>query len=469
MTRRALRFAAAPALAPVAAVVLLVASCSGPSTGRPPDVLLISLDTLRADRLDARRDDGSPEMPNLVALERESIRFTNCVAPMAFTLPSHMTMMTGMSPESHAVVDEGSRLAPSVPVLAELLQRHGYRTFGLYSSPWLKPDFGFGRGFDDYQEVPYGLTCADRIDARVEAEIAAARSDSRPLFLFAHFFDAHSDFDADGNRLSYYSPPEYRSDLGNVDAALCDAKDRCATANLLFADREHRAVPADQIRIHFELYRRGVRYLDAELGRLFETLRRTGFWSRAVVIVVSDHGEEFREHGKFIHSQVYPEDLRVPLLVRLPQGRDGGRVDDRLVGLEDLAPTLLARLRIPAPATVQGRDLLTAASGSPADAIEVGEDKLVRTRYSLRTPGELLIWDFADRSLRLYDRLHDPGATHDIAAERPEAARLLRRRLFAELRRLRAERVAAPGASPGSPDVFEAHERAVLKSLGYLQ
>jgi arylsulfatase A-like enzyme len=454
-------------LATAALVTVLAAACSGPRTGRPPNVLLISLDTLRADRLDARRDDGSPEMPHLVGLEPESIRFTSCFAPMAFTLPSHMTMMTGLAPETHYVVTEKSRLAPKVPVLAELLRAHGYHTVGLFSSLWLKPEFGFGRGFDVYEEIPDGLTYADRVAARVEAEVAKAASDPRPLFLFAHFFDAHSDFGAEGNRLSYWSPPEYRRDLGPVDAAMCDAENRCATANLLYADREHREMPADQIRLHFELYRRGVRYLDDELGKLFDSLRRSGFWSDALVVVVADHGEEFREHGTFIHSQVYPEDLAVPLLVRLPGGRDGGRVDRRLIGLEDLAPTLLARLGITAPPTMQGRDLL--APGAPADPVELGQDKLVRTRYSLRTPGELLVWDFADRSLHLYDRRADPGATRDLAAERPEVARALRGRLFAELGRLRAERPELAGERGSSPEVFGEREREVLKSLGYLQ
>ncbi len=447
----------------------LAVACSSPPSGRPPDILLISLDTLRADRIDARREDGSPEMPNLVALEKEAVRFSSCFAPMAFTLPSHMTMMTGLHPETHYVVTEKSRLAPGVPLLAELLREHGYRTVGFFSSPWLKPEFGFGRGFDVYQQIPDGLTYADRVAAQVEAEVGKARSDPRPLFLFAHFFDAHSDFEADGNELSYYSPPEYRRDLGPVDAAMCDAENRCATANLLFADREHREVPADQIRIHFELYRRGVRYLDAELGKLFDALRRSGFWSRALVVVVADHGEEFREHGTFIHSQVYREDLEVPLLVRLPEGRDGGRVDGRLVGLQDLAPTLLARLGIAAPKTMQGRDLLAAPSVAPPDAIEVGQDKLVRTRYSLRTPRELLVWDFADRSLHLYDRLHDPGATRDLATERPEEARSLRRRLFTALARLRARRPELAGEAQGGPEVFGAREREVLRSLGYLQ
>jgi arylsulfatase A-like enzyme len=456
-------------LATTALAAALAVACSGPRPARPPDILLISLDTLRADRLDALRDDGSPEMPSLLALARESIRFTDCFAPMAFTLPSHMTMMTGQHSETHYVVTEKSRLAPGVPVLAELLRQHGYRTLGFFSNSWLKPEFGFGRGFDVYREIPDELTYADRIAARIEAEVAESRKDPRPLFLFAHFYDAHSDFGADGNLLSYYSPPEFRRDLGPVDAAMCDAENRCATANLLFADREHRAVPEDQIRIHFELYRRGVRYLDAELGKLFDALRRTDFWSRALVVVVADHGEEFREHGTFIHSQVYREDLAVPLLVRLPGGRDGGRVDRRLVGLEDLAPTLLARLGIAAPASMQGRDLLAPPPESPRDAVEVAEDKLVRSRYSLRTSSELLVWDFADRSLHLFDRRSDPGARHDLAAERPDAARALRRRLFGELARLRAQRPELAGEPADAPEVFGAREREVLRSLGYLQ
>ena len=454
-------------LATTAVAVALAVACSSPPSGRPPDILLISLDTLRADRIDARREDGSPEMPNLVALEKEAVRFSSCFAPMAFTLPSHMTMMTGLHPETHYVVTEKSRLAPGVPLLAELLREHGYRTVGFFSSPWLKPEFGFGRGFDVYQKIPDGLTYADRVAAQVEAEAGKARSDPRPLFLFAHFFDAHSDFEADGNELSYYSPPEYRRDLGPVDAAMCDAENRCATANLLFADREHREVPADQIRIHFELYRRGVRYLDAELGKLFDALRRSGFWSRALVVVVADHGEAFREHGRFIHSQVYREDLAVPLLVRLPEGRDGGRVDGRLVGLQDLAPTLLAQLGIAAPTTMQGRDLLAPPPAAPPDRSsrpgQAGADALFAA-HDPRAAG------LGFRGPQLAPLRPDArpggdarpgrGATRGGAVAAPAP--------FQRARSAAGE-AARAGGRAASRTVFEAHEREMLRSLGYLQ
>ncbi len=443
-----------------------LAGCQRP-TAPPavrPDVLVVSLDTLRADLLEARRPDGTPEMPRLAAFAAEATRFPNAFAPMAFTLPSHMTLLTGTHPETHFVTTEKDVLSPEIETLAEVFQRAGYATVGLQTSSWLKAGFGFDRGFDVYEEIPMGLAAAGRIVSRVEAELARARSAGRPAFLFAHIFDAHSDFGFEGNRLSYYSEPVYRSDLELSEATLCDAEQRCATDFLLWADREQRAVSGRDRELHFELYRRGARQLDDALGELFDHLAASGFLARGAVVVVSDHGEEFREHGRFLHSQVYAESLRVPLLIRPPGGVSGGRVDPRPVGLEDLAPTLARLAALPPPAAHQGSDLLAPAAPG-THAVRVGQDKLRRTRYGLRADQRLLVWDFADSTTQLYDLAADPGERVDLAAERPQEVAELRSRLVAELRRLRRER---PALRQAAGELFGPRERETLRSLGYL-
>lgn len=429
-----------------------------------PDVLVVSLDTLRADLLDARRPDGTPEMPRLAAFAAGAVRFPNAFAPMAFTLPSHMTLLTGAHPETHFVTTEKDVLSPEIETLAEVFRQAGYATAGLQTSSWLKAGFGFDRGFELYEEIPMGLAAAGRIIDRVEAELARAQSEGRPAFLFAHIFDAHSDFGFDGNRLSYHSEPAYRSDLEIPDSALCDAEQRCATDYLLWADREQRAVSERDRELHFELYRRGARQLDDALGELFDHLEASGFLPRGAVVVVSDHGEEFREHGRFLHNQVYAESLRVPLLIRPPGNATGGRVDPRPVGLEDLAPTLARLAGLPPPAAHQGFDLLAPAVAG-AHAVLVGQDKLRRTRYGLRADQRLLVWDFADSATQLYDLAADPGERVDLAAERPQEVAELRARLIAELRRLRRER---PTLRQAEGELFGPRERETLRSLGYL-
>lgn len=443
----------------------LAHGCSGPQPPpRPPDVLLISLDTLRADRLDAVREDGTPEMPELARFAAESVRFTDCWSPMAFTLPAHMTMMTGVHPETHAVSIEKSALSPDLPTIAELFSAAGYRTVGLHTSSWLKSDFGFGRGFDRYEELPVALTFADRLIPELLAELASPAAAERPGFYFAHFFDAHSDFATGGNPLSYFSEPESRADLEVAETELCDAERRCATDFLLAADREGRELPAETIRAHFELYRRGVRDLDRRLGTLMRELEATGFLDRALVVVTADHGEEFREHGKFLHSQVYRESLQVPLLIRPPGGRPEGRRVSTFAGLEDLAPTLLAAAGLAAAPAMTGSDLL-APGGAPGPGARVGQDKLVRSRYALRTPERLFVWDFATAAGALFDPASDPAESRNLAPERAAEGVELRKRLFGELRRLRAPR---PGLRDAPGAEFGPREREVLRSLGYL-
>lgn len=436
---------------------------AGPVLDRP-DLLLISLDTLRADLLDARRPDGTPEMPHLAAFAAQAVRFPDAWAPMAFTLPSHMTMFTGVHPETHYVTTEQDVLSDELETLPEVLQRAGYATAGFYSNSWLKSGFGFERGFEVYEAISPGLAVADEVFRRVEEQLERARREQRPAFVFAHVIDAHSDADVDGNRLSYYSDPVFRDDLEVPEGSLCDLQQRCATDLLLWADREERQVADEDRALHRELYRRGARQLDTALGTLLGRLEATGFLDRGVVAIVSDHGEEFREHGRFLHSQVYVESLRIPLLIRLPGSTKSGTIDPRWVGLEDLAPTLAALAAVPAPAAHQGFDLFVPSAAGRREVV-LGQDKLRRTRFGLRMDARLLIWDFADATLQLFDLAADPDETVDLAAERPTEAAQLRRRLIAELRRLRSER---PTLRRSAGELFGPREREALRSLGYL-
>ena len=450
----------------VTCVLLFLHAC-GPSSSvesKPerPDILLISLDTVRADALERGPNGGQPAMPALRELAEGSIWFTNVFAPMAFTLPSHMTLLTGTHPETHYVSTEKSLLPESIPTIAEVLKEHDYETAAFVTSSWLKGAFGFRRGFDRYEELPVELTFAPRLRQRILARLSEPRAAGKPRFVFAHFFDAHSDFSSAGNKLSYFSPAEYRGDLAPADVRLCDPLGNCATELLLRADREHIELNASDIALHRELYRRGLRYLDDELARLFSELDRSGALLNTVLLVVSDHGEEFREHGKFLHSQVYRESLRVPVLARFHGSSDRGTVDRRLAGLEDVAPTLLAQLGIPVPPSWQGRNLLEAGLGSAPDL--VAQDKLVRSIYSLRSADHLFVWDFATGEARGFDTVRDPGERGEVSVS-PQERTDSSERLFARLRHFRSLRPALVGRSDL---VFGEQERAMLRSLGYL-
>lgn len=437
-----------------------------PDRPDPPKlILLVSLDAFRADLLDERRRDGSAQTPHLAAFAAGSRRFDAAFAPIAFTLPSHMTLLTGLPPEAHGVRGEGTSLGAGVPTLASWLRERGFRTSAVVNATWMRADFGFDRGFGSYELVRALAGSAREVTDRALAEVAAARAaaPATPLFLFLHYFEAHSDFPSQGTRLSYFSPPEYRSDLAVSDGDICDSRGRCGTELLNAADAEGLALSRAAVELHHELYRRGARYLDAELGRLFEGLRKAAVWDDAWIVITADHGEEFREHGRFLHTQAFRECLQVPLLMRFGRLAPAAR-DPRLVGLEDVFPTLAARFAGGSPG-LSGIDLLDPRDRSRERPAVLGRERNAERLYALRTRDRLLLRDLAAGGRRLYLLDQDPGETLDRALEEPSEVRRLERLLAAELRRAHAEAV-EPVAAPGTR--FDERERAELRSLGYL-
>jgi arylsulfatase A-like enzyme len=452
---------------PLALSALLFALAAGgcapqspPVPPRPPDLVLISLDTFRADLLELERADGSPELPTLRRLADESLWFSNAWSPQPFTLPSHMTMLTGLHPETHGVVKSGTRLADGLPTLATELKSAGYGTAGVGCGPWLAKKYGFPRGFDIFRNTSLKLTFASRVRSRALRAVADLPRD-RPRFLFAHFYDAHGDWERDGNELSYFSPPEYREDLEVPERAVCGPDGQCAILFLMAAGKREQAA-ADFAATHFELYRRSARALDDELRGFFDELRRAGIWDDALVVVTADHGEEFGEHGGYAHTQVFRETLRVPLLVKLPRAERGGERVSRPAALEDIAPTLLKLAGAEVPAGMRGLDLLSPPrSGSPRPLVARANRS---ERYGLRLDDRLLVSDFRTGDRRLFDLVADPEERRELAAEPAELARL-GERLDAALRHLRAGRRTATSAAAA----LDAEEAAELEALGYLQ
>ncbi len=439
-------------------------------------MVLISLDTLRQDHVGAYVPGEPSATPNLDAFATESIILESVWAPVPFTLPSHMTMFTSLDPDVHGVTTKRSRLSETLPTLPEKLRSAGYRTAGVVSNLWMKGEFGFARGFDEYERVPYGLTYADRIIGRA-FELVEQGPAGEPLFLFLHFIDAHSDFaDVTENSLPYFVSNQILERLGvdPVDPRFCDDEGRCATDFLIAADDESRQVDPATVDLMAALYRGGVEDLDRSVGSFFAGLRQRGLYDDALIVVTADHGEEFREHGLFIHVQPYVESLAVPMMIRLPGGAHAGRRVDVVAELTDLKPTLLELLGLPLPGGLQGRSLASHLVGPAAPATAhaaLGRDKKRHQRYSLRTHELTLIHDFESGRSELYDRLLDPDETIDVGSRRPDDVA----RLLADLRsRLRANQVlraslSAPEADPSpAADVLTDEERDRLRAIGYL-
>jgi len=401
--------------------ILLAAAIAAPASSPRPSLVLVTLDTLRADRVGVVRA-GRPVTPSLDALGRRGTRFTRAIAPSPLTLPAHCTLMTGVDPPAHGVHDNGVAALPAdVPTLAEELARRGYRTAAFVASRVLDRRFGLARGFEVYDdgiaaEGVGGQGYPERSASDVTtAALAWAAEVPRgtPYFLWIHYYDAHAPYRPPGVPASASAAVRYDGEIA---------------------------------------------YVDAELGRLLAGL--PGADSDRVVAAVGDHGEMLGEHGEKEHGIfLYEAALRVPLVVAGP-GIGAGRVIAETAGTRGLASSLLAALAPGEAASAFGAPL-PGLGGRGSGAPVYSETFLPRTAYGwapLRAAtSDRLRLILAPRP-ELYDTSADPGETRNLYAERGGDAGELREAIAAAERRPRA---AAPAA--GATEVA-----ADLRRLGYL-
>jgi arylsulfatase A-like enzyme len=315
-------------------------------TGSFPDVFLLLVDTLRADHLGlyGYPRDTSPELDRFAA---SSIVFDDVFAPSSWTLPSVGSVMTGNYPSTHGLrAKSGGKalvsLRPDLVTLAEAFREKGYRTAAVVSNPWMVSEHGVARGFEEFQDVDSRSAYWLHAFARRMLE----QEDPRPVFLYLHYMDVHG---------PYRRGPEGSEALGPVPGRLqrpLTAEERAAIPAYL------RMKDAATLDAYVDAYDQGIRRWDRAFGRWIGWLRETGRLEGSVVVVIADHGEEFAEHGGWNHGEtLYQEQLAVPWVMHVP-GEKPRRVDDRVVSLIDVAPTLLAAVGVPIPATMAGRDVL---------------------------------------------------------------------------------------------------------------
>ncbi len=461
-------------VAALALAATTLIACSGPPPAdTPPNIIVISLDTLRRDAVGLWNKGPLVETPNLDSLSHETVVFDDAWAQIPFTLPSHMSVFTGLYPDVHGVDRKKSRLADGVPTLSTILHDAGYHTIGVVTNLWMKGEFGFGRGFDLYQRLPYGLVYADRVNQRA-FELVDQRQDSdQPLFLFVHYIDPHSDFhNVETNTLPYYAPPEDLAVTGIEPQSLefCDEEGNCATEFLLAADRNDRYLDGATIDRIALLYSRGVSYLDRQIGDLVQGLTERGLWDDALVVIMSDHGEEFREHGLFIHIQPYVENLAIPLMIKLPNGLAAGTRIENIVQTIDILPTLLDAAGAPCPEHVQGDSLLPVIDGGKAGSTEAfGRDKLDRERFALRSGGFTLIHHLGTGRSELYDRGSDPAEQTDVADRHPERVADLEARILEIVSANQQLAATLAASTQPATDLLTDEEAAKLRAIGYLE
>ncbi len=407
---------------------------AGASTGQPP-VVLITIDTLRADRLSSYGSDRVAT-PHIDRLAGEGIRFANASSTVPFTLPAHSSIMTGLYPPSHGVRENvGYVLAPELVTIAERFRDAGYRTGGFVSAFVLDARWGIARGFDTYVDdfdldAMAGANLGSVQRAGPETighalEWLDALGGPGPFFMWLHLFDPHDP----------YEPPEpFRS--------------------------EYQGRPYDG----------EVAYTDSLIGDFRSALEQRGLFDEAVVVLTADHGEGLGDHGESYHGFfVYDSTVHVPLIVRLPGGVEAGRVVGDAVSHVDIAPTVIELLDLDRAGAAQGRSLLPDMQGLPNPLAERGvyaESFYALDHYgwaplrSLRTAEHKYI---EAPEPELYALLEDPGELANILLEQRD----LSRRLRAETLGLAAEFDRAAPSSSAEPDLDE-DTLAQLRALGYL-
>jgi arylsulfatase A-like enzyme len=419
------------AIAPRAVVALLLGltlvACGRNSAGTPSrstPVILISIDTLRSDHLPAYGY-KAVETPNIDALRAESILYAKAYSHVPLTLPSHLSILTGMLPADHGVRDNvGYRLADSVPTLQELLKKNGYATGAAVSAFVLRHETGIARGFDFFDDDVKPLN-GENVIGRVQRDggdtLKAARGwldaqKTRPFFFFLHLYDPHTP----------YTPPEP-----------------------YFSRYQNR-------------YDGEIAYADSVVGDLIADLKQQGVYDDALIILLSDHGEGLSEHGEEEHGLfLYREALQIPLIVKLPQQRKKGATVETPVQLVDVFPTILDRTATPVPAAGHrvGQSLLTFLDGGAVRPI-YSETYYPRFHFGWSDLHSLIDGD--DHFIRapkpeLYNLASDPGEKKNTIDENRRANVRLRAAI---------EPFVKEAETPANIDPEEASKLAALGYVG---
>ena len=457
-----------------------------------PNLLLISVDSLRADHTTPygyrpKHQPTAQTTPALQKLADGGVLFEQAVSTTSWTLPAHMALMTGLPGALHRVTDNRRRLDPAITTLAEALQAQGFRTAGFFSGPNLHPAFGFGAGFETYQncsgqDLPEGafeaaLAGGDNSDLvnlhrdshsglsskalldESSAWLEDAAAQAEPFFLFVHWWDPHYDY-TPPKALAKSFDPDYRGKQTGRD----------------FLSLARSPEPRDLDHI-LALYDAEIRYTDNHIGKLLAKLDDLNLADDTLVVFTADHGDEFFEHGFRGHQHtLYEEAVQVPMVMRLPGVLPAGKRATGNAGLQDVFSTVADLLNVPLPNYEIGPSLRPLWENGDDGRQQFMELELAHRDIhitSVRDGETKVIWDRAKQRLEVFDLASDPLEQNPRVATGPLAdgdGFAAERALIAQhIARLEAQRKSLP-ATPGfrADHELSSELREELARMGYL-
>jgi arylsulfatase A-like enzyme len=459
---------------PLASVALLLACTEASEPARGPNVVLVTIDTLRADSLGAYGA-RTPRTPHVDRLAREGTLWENATSSIPATKPSHFSLLSSRYPRDHGVLNNEGVLPDDVLSVVEVFQRAGWSTAGFVASSLLDSSSGAARGFDLLDAPRRPTRDADRVVPRATRWLEEVAL-SEPFFLWIHLFDPH---------IPYAPPPEHvpaEAASGSNGLARVGWKSLASIAEAHAGD-----LPREVLERALALYAGEVAHVDHWMGVLLDALERRELLDQTALLFTADHGECFENGIYFFHSNcLYEAAVRVPLILRYPRAVESGLRRPEVVENLDVAPTLLRLAGLEVPAVFDGRDLLAPRPAEaerafaqhplyPAGTVRRRSVRQQAVRSVAGEPMRPLVVGVEEVALRtrewkliltgdepaLYHLPSDPAEKRDRAAEQPELVRELR----GQLERWRNEhplRIEDEGAI--NPELLEA-----LRELGYAQ
>lgn len=432
---------------------------------RPKNVIIILIDTVRAQAFDAIRPDNDVDTPRYDAFTGQSTVFAHAYNSENWTKPSVATILSGLYPSTHDTKKDESKLPDEVELLSQRLQKQGFATAGFVANGYVSDKFGFQRGWDSFKNYirENKSSEAEHVfgDALAWLTERKQATDAKPFFLYLQTIDPHVTYKAPLEYVQKYHPEKYDGPLGpTVDAMELQ---NLSSGKLQPVDRDVNWLRAT--------YNAEVTYHDEHMGKFFDQLQTMGLLEDTMIVITNDHGEEIGDHGKFGHGHtLFDELLRSPLLMYFPGLFPAGAKIDEVVETVDVTPTILDALGLEPMAQADGTSLLPLVHGKPVQRPTYAVAEFLDGRRAVRVGNWKLM-----RSTSTWANLYDVIADPDEQTNRLDEAQIARRMCEVHL----GEGLATPDKSKRMQDVttkrqFKAGEadidpvmRKQLEALGY--